>query len=273
MRKPEKKKIIPFDTERKSLEHRIQRLQRLCDNESDLVAIRDAINAVDEGKKAFINSRRARQEELPDSERAKALAGYDQLLDLVTQLQSKANDLLKNSSQQPDLSQNTATQHQGECVPLSAIVQIPKLPTYSGDILEFKAFWDQFDGAVHRRKDFDNVTKFVHLKSCLSGEALQLANGLTVTAENYEELVKLLHDRFHRTTDTLDAHINRHHELQQASSHSRKELLRLHDDINSQLLEIRALGRDIDTRDTKLISGFRMLLPRLIYIMLLGSEK
>ncbi|KRX29397.1 hypothetical protein T05_7852, partial [Trichinella murrelli] len=68
------------------------------------------------------------------------------------------------------------------------------LPTYSGDILEFKAFWGQFDGAVHRRRDFDNVTKFVHLKSCLSGEALQLANGLTVTAENYEELVKLLHD-------------------------------------------------------------------------------
>ncbi|KRY46643.1 hypothetical protein T03_6523 [Trichinella britovi] len=241
MRQPWKKKIIPFDTERKSLEHRIQRLQRLCDNESDLVAIRDAINA--------------------------ALVGYNQLLDLVTQLQSKANDLLKSSSQQPDLSHNTATQHQGECVLLSAIVQIQKLPTYSGDILEFKAFWGQFDGAVHRRKDFDNVTKFVHLKSCLSGEALQLANGLPVTAENYEELVKLLHDRFHRTTDILDAHINRLLELQLASSHSRKELLRLHDEINCQLLEIRALGRDIDTRDTTLISGFRMLLPRLANLL------
>ncbi|KRY25640.1 hypothetical protein T01_2009, partial [Trichinella spiralis] len=127
MWQPGKKKIIPFDTERKSLEHRIQRLQRLCDNESDLVAIRDAINAVDEGKKAFINSRRARQEELTGSERAKALAGYDQLLDLVTLLQS-------------------------ECVPLSAIVQIPKLPTFSGDILEFKAIWGQFDDAVHRSR-------------------------------------------------------------------------------------------------------------------------
>ncbi|XP_003368715.1 Tas retrotransposon peptidase A16 superfamily [Trichinella spiralis] len=129
-------------------------------------------------------------------------------------------------------------QHQSECVPLNAIVQIPKLPTYSGDILEFKAFWDQFDGAVHRIKDFDNVTKFVHLKSCLSGEALQLANGLTVTAENYEDI--------------------------QPQS---KELLPLHDETNSQLLEIRALGRDIDTRDTKLISGFRMLLPRLTNLL------
>ncbi|KAL1245474.1 AP2-associated protein kinase [Trichinella spiralis] len=151
MWQPGKKKIIPFDTERKSLEHRIQRLQRLCDNESELVAIRDAINAVDEGKKAFINSRRARQEEPHGSERAKTLAGYDQLLDLVTLLQSKANDLLKEL-QPAASSQNTATLHQGECVPLSAIVQIPKLPTFSGDILEFKAIWGQFDDAVHRSR-------------------------------------------------------------------------------------------------------------------------
>ncbi|KRX34629.1 hypothetical protein T05_5743 [Trichinella murrelli] len=206
MRHPGKKKIIPFDKERKSLEHRIQRLQRLCDNEADL----------------------------EDSEKAKALADYDQLLDLVTQLQSS-----ERSAKTPASSRTCHTTPQRN----------------------IKAFWGQFDGAVHRRKDFDNVTKFVHLKSCLSSEALQLTIGLTVTAENYGELVKLLHDRFHRTTDILDAHINRLHELQSASSHSRKGLLLLHDEINSQLLEIRAVGRDIDTRHGS--SGFRMLLPRL----------
>ncbi|KRZ02224.1 hypothetical protein T11_17364 [Trichinella zimbabwensis] len=62
-------------------------------------------------------------------------------MDLVTQLQNRANDLLQSSSQQPDSSHEPATQRQGECVPLSAIVQIPKLPTFSGGILEFKAFW------------------------------------------------------------------------------------------------------------------------------------
>ncbi|KRX70907.1 hypothetical protein T06_11700 [Trichinella sp. T6] len=187
----------------------------------------------------------ARQE---DSEKAKALADYDQLLDLVTQLQSS-----EQSAKKLQPAAGLVTQHRNA--------------TSSGDILEFKAFWGQFDGAVHRRKFFDNVTKFVHLKSCLSSEALQLTIGLTVTAENYGELVKLLHDRFHRTTDILDAYINRLFELQPASSHSRKDLLRLHDEINSQLLEIRAIGRDIDTRDTKLISGFRMLLPRLANLL------
>ncbi|KRY37297.1 hypothetical protein T01_15661 [Trichinella spiralis] len=62
--------------------------------------------------------------------------------------------------------------------------------------------------AVHRRKDFDDVTKLIHLRPCLSGEALQLLSGLTITAENQEALVRLLHDRFHRTTDILDAHIS-----------------------------------------------------------------
>ncbi|KRX85521.1 hypothetical protein T06_12937 [Trichinella sp. T6] len=115
----------------------------------------------------------------------------------ITQLQKRR--LAAKLSQQPDSSHEPATQRQGECVSLSAIVQIPN---FSGDILQFKAFFGQLEGAVHRRKDFDDVTKLIHLRSCLSGEALQLLSGLTITAENYEALVLLLHDRFHRTTIT-----------------------------------------------------------------------
>ncbi|KRZ61315.1 hypothetical protein T02_71 [Trichinella nativa] len=115
----------------------------------------------------------------------------------ITQLQKRR--LAAKLSQQPDSSHEPATQRQGECVPLSAIVQIPN---FSGDILQFKAFSGQLEGAVHRRKDFDDVTKLIHLRSCLSGEALQLLSGLKITAENYEALVRLLHDRFHRTTIT-----------------------------------------------------------------------
>ncbi|KRY24026.1 hypothetical protein T12_15781 [Trichinella patagoniensis] len=110
----------------------------------------------------------------------------------ITQLQKRRSAV--KLSQQPDSSHEPATQRQD--------------PNFSGDILEFKAFWRQLEGAVHRRKDFDDVTKLIHLRSCLSGEALQLLSGLTITAENYEALVRLLHDRFHQTTDTLDAHIS-----------------------------------------------------------------
>ncbi|KRX61883.1 hypothetical protein T09_3531 [Trichinella sp. T9] len=146
----------------------------------------------------------------------------------VTQLQNRASDLLKNSDYHPDLPHTGATQRQGECVPLSDIVLIAKLPTFTGDILEFHVFWGKFQGAVHRMKNFDNITKFVRLRSCLSGVAPQLINGLIITAENYESVIRLLHDQFHRTTDILDANIMRLLGIQQATSHNRKELSRLH---------------------------------------------
>ncbi|KRZ05526.1 hypothetical protein T11_2772 [Trichinella zimbabwensis] len=40
------------------------------------------------------------------------------------------------------------------------------------------------------------------------------------------------------------------HEIRPATSHSRRELLRLHDEINSHLLEICALGKNVDASDT-----------------------
>ncbi|KRZ96469.1 hypothetical protein T08_15187 [Trichinella sp. T8] len=66
---------------------------------------------------------------------------------------------------------------------------IPKLPTFDGDILQFKAFWDQFNAIVHRREDFEDVTKFVHLRSCLAGAALNAINGVETAAENYLAVV------------------------------------------------------------------------------------
>ncbi|KRY42627.1 hypothetical protein T01_3384 [Trichinella spiralis] len=179
-----------------TLEHRIERLQHLCGNGTDLVAIREATKAVEEVKQAFLESRRARQEELPEGDREKALAEYDHLMDL---------------SKRPaaELQHEPATQRQGECVPLSAIVRISKLPTFSLGILEFKAFWRQFEGAVHRRKDFGDVTKFI-LPIWRSPPTCQWSDNRD---KNYEAVVRLLHDRFHRTTDILDAHISRLHEI------------------------------------------------------------
>ncbi|XP_003370771.1 conserved hypothetical protein [Trichinella spiralis] len=138
-----------------TLEHRIERLQHLCGNGTDLVAIREATKAVEEVKQAFLESRRARQEELPEGDREKALAEYDHLMDLVTQLQNRANDLLQNSSMNPQ--------------PNVRILPIWRSPP--------TCQWS------------DNRDK------------------------NYEAVVRLLHDRFHRTTDILDAHISRLHEI------------------------------------------------------------
>ncbi|KRZ48797.1 hypothetical protein T02_13788 [Trichinella nativa] len=148
------------------------------------------------------------------------LADYDQLLDLVTQLQSS-----ERSAKKLQPAAGLVTQHRNA--------------TSSGDILEFKAFWGQFDGAVHRRKDFDNVTKFVHLKSCLSGEALQLTIGLTVTAENYgDQHLATVERSCYGCTTKSTANYWRYAQLEETLIHV-----------------------------TPSSSGFRMLLPRLANLL------
>ncbi|KRX39785.1 hypothetical protein T05_13688 [Trichinella murrelli] len=46
------------------------------------------------------------------------------------------------------------------------------MPVFSGEVLEFPAFWDRFQGCVHNRTDLDDASKFLYLRSSLSGEAL-----------------------------------------------------------------------------------------------------
>ncbi|KRY85398.1 hypothetical protein T4B_1638 [Trichinella pseudospiralis] len=137
---------------------------------------------------------------------------------------------------------------------------IPKLPTFDGDILQFKAFWDQFNAAVHRREDLEHVTKFVHLRSCLAGAALHAIGGVTTAAENYPAVVQLLHDRFYRVSDVLDAHILKILSVTKEVAKGKEGLLALHDKLNGHLLELKAIGRDLDTA----VSSFRMALPQLV---------
>ncbi|KRX74730.1 hypothetical protein T06_5029, partial [Trichinella sp. T6] len=65
---------------------------------------------------------------------------------------------LINSDHQPHLTHRNTSLRQREFLPFRAVVQIPKLPTSSGDILEYETFWRQFEGTLHHRKDFNIIT-------------------------------------------------------------------------------------------------------------------
>ncbi|KRY80860.1 hypothetical protein T4D_10772, partial [Trichinella pseudospiralis] len=126
------------------------------------------------------------------------------------------------------------------------------LPKFDGDILQFKSFWDQFEASVDRREDLGAITKLLHLRSCLSGAALKAIEGITVCAENYPEVVRTLHSRFHRVPDVVESHVLSVMNVKACSNEGAGELTRLHDDLNRHFLELKALGKDVNC----CLSGF-----------------
>ena len=68
-----------------------------------------------------------------------------------------------------------------------------KLPTFKGELLEWKAFWEAL---IHSRSNLEPVVKFMYLNSCLSGEPKDLIKALAVTSANYAVAVSLLQDRY-----------------------------------------------------------------------------
>ena len=71
-------------------------------------------------------------------------------------------------------------------------VKLPllQLPKFSGNILEWSAFYDAFLASVDSHKRLSNVQKFTHLRSCLNGRAYKCIEGYAVTNDNYPKALQ-----------------------------------------------------------------------------------
>ena len=78
------------------------------------------------------------------------------------------------------------------------ITRLPKLtiPVFSGDILNWKSFWDCFETAVYNNTALSGVQKLNNLRAQLQGGALRVITGLPVINDSYNDSVALLKDRY-----------------------------------------------------------------------------
>ncbi|KRX79184.1 hypothetical protein T06_10017 [Trichinella sp. T6] len=249
-----------YDSQGTALKYWIDQLQELCTGPTDIEAIRQVTGTLRHTTQLFFDSRQRHLDSMPEEERDAAITEFDEVIEKLKTTQRQADELLATAetSSSAEITQPPATKNNDPKI--NSTMPIPKLPTFDGDILQFKTFWDQFNAAVHRREDLEDVTKFVHLRSCLAGAALHAISGVTTAAENYPAVVQLLHDRFYRVSDILDAHILKIFSVTKEVAKGKEGLLALHDKLNGHLLELRAIGRDFDTT----IKGFRTALPQLV---------
>ena len=118
-----------------------------------------------------------------------------------------------------------------------------ELPIFEGEVVQWPAFWDQFEAMVDN-SELPDVCKFVYLRSLLKGEALSAINGLTLSSQHYIIAKDILRYRFGRKERIIFAHIQQLMQLRvnQTQSSTTIHLMRLQDELVTHVRSLEELG-------------------------------
>ena len=128
-------------------------------------------------------------------------------------------------------------------------VKLPKLdvPTFDGDILNWRTFWEQFCIAIHDRTHLSNAEKLAYLRHALKdGTAKSTIEGLSHSGDHYEEAVKCLETRYNRPKLIHQTHVKKIVEIPALKDGSRSELRRLHDTAQQHIRALKTMGHEPD---------------------------
>ena len=121
---------------------------------------------------------------------------------------------------------------------------MPKLvlPKFSGDVIQWQSFWDQFTAAVHL-SDLPDINKFTYLRSLLEGEAQEAIQGLALTEQHYRVACQILQERFGRKERIIFKHVQALLNLSSVTkNNSMSGLQKLQDMLLSHVRSLESLG-------------------------------
>ena len=135
--------------------------------------------------------------------------------------------------------------------PILAGVNLPRIeiPTFDGSILNWRLFWEQFQAAVHDKPQLGEVDKLTYLRDALKdGPAKSVVQGLTQTAESYQEAIRCLKDRYDRPRLTHREHVRSILQAPPLKAHNGREVRKLYDICTQHIRAIKASDSfDLDT--------------------------
>ena len=129
----------------------------------------------------------------------------------------------------------------------SAVTKLPKLelPTFHGDILQWKNFWEQFCISVHDRTNIPKEEKLMYLQNAVKDKtAKSLIAGLTKSSDHYDEAIKCLQERYDRPRQIHQTHVRRIVEAPALKDGTGKEIRALHDLVVQHLRALKSLGHE-----------------------------
>ena len=125
-------------------------------------------------------------------------------------------------------------------------IKLPQLeiPTFSGDKMRWKEFWDTFKATVDNNPNLTNIEKLNYLNSKLVGEAKSAVSGILLSNENYSVAVTLLRERFGDIQSVVNCHYTELINITPAMNNS-KGLRQLYDQVEKHLRSLKALHQDV----------------------------
>ena len=127
------------------------------------------------------------------------------------------------------------------------IIEVHKIraPTFEGDIINWVAFWEQFEVAIQSNERLHDAQKFVYLREAVKdGPAKQVIQGISHSAESYKEAVDCLHERHDRPRIIHKSHVKALVETPNIRTGSRKEFRQLHDVVSRHVRWLRTIKGD-----------------------------
>ena len=140
--------------------------------------------------------------------------------------------------------------------------QLPKLslPTFSGDVLAWQAFWDSYESAIHHNTCLTDVQKFNYLKTMLEGEAARTIQGFSLTNANYSQAISLLTERYGEKHKIIAANMSTLLQLPSPPA-TVQGLRRFYDQLETNIRGLESLGELQDNYSSLLVPVILQRLP------------
>lgn len=123
-------------------------------------------------------------------------------------------------------------------------VNLKKIKKFSGNPLDWPAFWESFKTAVDDRRDIGDPAKFYYLISQLEGDAALLLSDCDRTRASYIEAAQLLKQTYGKTKQLVEARLHALLDMDPPKPHH-TDLRRFLGQYDTHLKALRSLGADI----------------------------
>lgn len=177
----------------------------------------------------------------------------DILVSLSPPIENKSDARLINVANQTDVA------NPGQKANAIPKIKLPSvaLPNFDGSYDKWLPFRDQFSIFVIKNVKLQDTDRLHHLRSTLSGEAVNSISHLDITNENFESAWNILTTFYDNKRELVQTYVQNLYSLPSVKQYSSLNMRALRDKVNTSLNALRKLGEPVDKWDS-------LLLPLLI---------